>query len=179
MLTAIEAALSLIPRWLLLAALIGVIAWGGIVGHRLTVSQRDAARMSASIATERAQIAAAAASASEHARAVEQARSAAISHAEDAYHDQITIVAADADRSRNAAERLRNALAIAARTLRASSGARSPGAAPGGAAAGPDPAVLADMLGRCVGHVRDLAGYADRSRAAGQLCQAYADSLMR
>jgi len=176
--TALRAALALIPRELLALALVAVLAWGAVLGHQRNTAQRDAARLSAAVATERAQIAAAAASASEHARQVEQARAESIRTAQEAHDAQARSLAADAGRARVAADRLQYALNIAARTLRATSGpASNPSAADSGPTAGTDPGMSAELLGRCVSRVRALAEYADTSRAAGQLCERAYTSL--
>lgn len=185
MLTAIRAALALIPRELLALALAAVLAWGAVLGHQRNVAQRDVARAGQALAQTQAQIererataAAIAASASEHARQVEQARAESIRQAQETHNAQARTLAADADRARGAADRLQHALNIAAHTLRATGGgAGNPATATGGPAASADPGVLPDVLGRCVERVRVLAEHADTTRAAGQLCERSYDAL--
>lgn len=180
MTAALRAALALIPRELLALALAAVLAWGAVIGHRLTLAQRDNARQAAAIATERAALAAAAASASEHARRVEAQRTADIATAQEAHRARSQTLAADAAAARAAADRLRASLDIAARTLRATGSASAhPGAASGSTSAGADPGMPAELLGRCVERVRVLAEHADASRAAGQLCERSFDALTR
>jgi hypothetical protein len=177
---AIRAALALIPRELLALALVAVLAWGAVIGHRLTLAQRDNARQAAAIATERAALAAAAASASEHARTIEAQRAADIAQAQEAHHARTQTLAADAAAARAAADRLRVSLDIAARTLRATGRAASdPGASSGGPSAGADPGMPAELLSRCVDRVRRLAEVADASRASGQLCERSYDALTK
>jgi hypothetical protein len=173
---AIRAALALIPRELLALALAVVLAAGLYTGHRLTLAQRDNARQAAAIATERAALAAAAASASEHARTVEAQRAADIAQAQEAHHARTQTLAADAAAARANADRLRVSLDIAARTLRATGRAASD---PGIAVSSETGARAAELLGACVERYRGLAVDADRAVAAGQLCERSYDALTR
>jgi hypothetical protein len=173
---ALRAALALIPRELLALALAVVLAAGLYTGHRLTLAQRDNARQAASIATERAKISAAAASAIEHARSVEVQRAADIAQAQEALHARTQTLAADAAAARTAADRLRVSLDIAARALRATGRAASD---PGAASASETGARAAELLGACATRYRELAVDADRAVAAGQLCERSYDAVSR
>jgi hypothetical protein len=174
--TAFRAALALIPRELLALALAVVLSAGLYTGHRLTQAQRDNARQAAAIATERAALSAASASASEHARSVEAQRAADIAQAQEAHHARTQTLAADAAAARTAAERLRVSLDIAARALRATGGTSSH---PGAASASETGARAAELLGACATRYRELAVDADRAVAAGQLCERSYDAVSK
>jgi len=154
------------------AVLTGVCWLGhraGVKSGRAEIQQRwDAAR---------AQEAAAAVAASEHARKVEQTRAADI---ERITHDaalQADAARADADRALAARDGLRKQLdAYVAASHRA---AGNPGAATGSPPAGDALDLLSDVLGRADERAGELAAAVDAARVAGQACERAYDSLTR
>jgi len=171
--TAIRAALALIPRELLALALTAVLAWGLVTGHRLALTQRDLAKSEATLSNEREKHAKALAAATTKTLAAERGLQAAIDAAreiEDAWNQKAR--AADA-RAAADVDRLRNAVAIAANTIRAT-GARA--ADPAVAAGSETAARAAELLGACATRYRELAADAHGADSAGRACEARYDA---
>lgn len=171
---AIEAALSIIPRWMMVAVMVALVGWGSIIGAQRNAAQRSLAvsqrvlaeeRLAAEVVSEKATQAA---RSEEGRRAAEQALNLESERAK-------TETARDAlARSDAAADRLRSALSIAARTLRATGGRSQD---PATISASETGARAAELLGACVDQYRAVAAAADRHRIAGELCQADYDAL--
>ena len=117
-----------------------------------------------------------AASAAAAARAEEQRRVAAQKEIEDAHQAEVQRLRADAAIADAAAGRLRQRVAdLIAAARRDASG--DPAAGPVVPATADAGMVLADVLGRCVARVRQLAELADQRGAAGISCQRQYDAL--
>jgi len=158
------AVLRKVPIWLwvVLAALV----WGGIQHRRATAAGETLRQAQAAAAADEAQ--ALRASIAETQRRAQRQ--------EEVAHDAETRLA-DAARAavvaRADAGRVRNAFAAYA----ASAAAAGASAAGGGAAADSALGLCAELLGRAVDRAAVLADLADRSRAAGQACEASYDAL--
>lgn len=165
------------PVWLVLRPILGrvpvwvwvviaVLAWGGWQRHRAQSAERVHTRaVAAAAAAREAQLQADAAETAR--RLAEQERIA-----NDA-RQKAAAQAADALRARTAEQQLRARLA--AITADRGAGAAS---APGGSQTAAQAAdLLADVLGRCVSRVRELAEYADAASTAGEACQRSYDAL--
>jgi hypothetical protein len=179
---------ALIPAWLAVKGAAGMLpgrVWAGIgIAAALAfgvytldrrAEKRGFERATAACNADKALMQQAAASAADAYRAETERRTAAQREALDEHQRRATLAAADAASAVDAAERLRRrAAGLAARGCGAAGDTALAGASPPGAA----PAVvLADVLGRCVERVRQLAADADRARDAGQTCERAYDAL--
>lgn len=162
--TAVLAILRRVPAWLWVV--LALLAWGGWQRHQARSIEREHTEAVAAAAAER--------EAKLQADAAETARRL---HAQKEITDdarkKAQALAADAQRARDAEQRLRARLAAIA----AHPGAGNPAPADGSPPASETSALLADMLGRCGARVRELAEYADAARAAGETCERSYEAL--
>lgn len=152
--------------------------------HLLATHQADAAghrRGSAEVQgrwdAERVRLYAVAASAAAAARAEETRRSLAQAAIEEAHAKELVRLRADAAVADAAAGRLRERVAALIAAARRDSAGTDPAPGPVGPAAAGAELVLADVLGRCVARVRQLADLADERGAAGVSCERQYDAL--
>ena len=168
---------SLPPALYVAAAAVAALAVVAYGAARYRAGDKAGAdRVTSDWNAERAAAAARAASASEAARVEEQRRAAAQKEIVDAHEARARRARADADAAGAAAARLRDRVAA----LVAASGhpaAGDPSAAAASAPAGDATELLADVLGRCVSRVRELAAVADERGAAGAACERAYDAL--
>ncbi len=118
-----------------------------------------------------------AASSEREQRETEQRRAAAMTGVLDAKERELQRVRADLAVSDAAAGRLRQRVESLIATARSRAASSDPAPAPGGPATDDAAGMLADVLGRCVAHVRQLAAVADERGAAGRACERIADAL--
>lgn len=170
--------LALIParvyEYALIVLACALIGWGFIAHER----ELGAARVEAVRQAEHAAAAAVAASAVASAAAESQRREARIQEIVHATQQAASAVAADA----STAARERDALRVQLRTVVAAGRGGmpdNPAPAASGPAAGPDAAVLADLLGRAVDRDLELARIADERGVAGTACERSYDALSR
>jgi hypothetical protein len=153
---------------------IGCIAWGFIHHER----EIGAARAQAQLQHERQAVQQAAAKATAAAASETQRREVAIQEVVHATQQAASAVAADA----SAAARERDALRMQLRAVVASSRGSvpyHPASSASSPAAGPDAAVLAELLRGSVDRNLELARIADERGIAGSACERYADALSR
>lgn len=164
--TAALALLRRVPLWVW--AVVAALAWGGIQ-HRRAASAGETLRQAQAVAAAE-EAAALRASITETERRVsahQEIASAATASLERARRD--------AAAARAAADRVRDAARAHAAGPPASGPAPAGDCAPAREAAG----VLADLLGRTAERAAQLADLADRSRAAGEACEAAYGALTR
>jgi hypothetical protein len=174
-LAAVRGAFALVPLKVWVGIGIAAAVAFGVYTIDRRADRRGYERAVAQCNADKAVMQQQAASAAAAFRAESDRRVAAQREALDEHQRLATLAAADAAAAVDAAERLRRrAAALAARGCGAAgdpaaAGASAPSAAPG--------VVLADVLGRCVTRVRELAADADAARAAGETCERAYDAL--
>jgi hypothetical protein len=171
--------LSLIPTtWAWPAAGLAALALVGALGVqtvRIDHLKRDIAELQAAWLKDREQASVAARKAEAAARATEQAWLKRQKDLDDANDLKLQALRADIAIRDAAAGRLQQRVAAYVAAARAA----AEGAAPeqGGPPATDTAGVLADLLGRCVARVQQLATVADERGAAGSLCEGEHDAV--
>lgn len=159
---ALRTLLGRVPIWVWVIA--AVLAWGGWQRHAAKTAERKASEIREAIVKRDAEEARDAAD--QRTLQLEAQRAATDKASQNAAADR-----AAANRARAAEQRLHERIAQDQTNAAASA------STDGGKAAGETAAVLADVLRRCIGRVRELADYADASRTAGEACEASYDAL--
>ena len=165
---------NVLARLLALLLLLAVL-WGCWAEMRIAQAGAELARAEAALSKERQDRAQALAAGIEQARQADLETITKQRDALNAAETQTEALQRDRDRAAAASRSLRDQLA--AERARATAAAADPKATEGCRAAGASAAVLAELLGRCSDRRRELAGYADRARIAGQLCQQSYEAL--
>ena len=111
----------------------------------------------------------------EDARAEEQRRTAAVQEIANEAQKELDVARSDADAARSAGERLRDRIAQLTAACRAA--ASNPDAANAGAPAEVPADLLADVQRRLDEAADGIAGFADKSAAAGKACERSYDAL--
>lgn len=164
--------LRLIPAWVPAAILLVAAIAGQVLLMQRNAARTDAAMARQVLAQERAAAAEGARLAAEQYRALESRWHDAQRQAQEAHDAEIARARAAADRAAADVQRLRNALSIAAASLR-----RATADDPLTAGERETAATGLDLLGRCAERYRQLAFDADTARAAGQQCERAYDAL--
>lgn len=159
----------------LIAALIALAALLGLQTVRLakeqtahqTTKATHAGKLAEQERTARAQI--------EAVRSKEAARVIGLEGVIHANIEKLAVTQADATAARVAADRLRDKLARIAAAARERGS--NPGATPASPPADDTTVVLADLLRRADARAGELAEFADRAHAAGQICEASYDAV--
>lgn len=169
------------PRAWAAAALLAGACVGLALWHHSRVQAADAAGYSrghALFLQLQSRVQEQALKATQAARDEEARRYAARKEIDDAHQAELVRLRADAAVADAAAGRLRQRVAD---LIAAARGAYAPAANPAAVQPGPAAAdaagMLADVLGRCIGRVRQLAAIADHRGAAGTACQREYDAL--